>query len=548
MGNCHRNEFAENENNYKRETVEIAKRSNFMDPVLDLLDRLVPKNILKTNFKKIYKIKKNLKCQNDLFYRIKIVQNVFSGRQFKVKTISKDEIYKLGLQKFKAIFTNEMNSLMKLNYFYVEKINAVYCDKKGDKMKIYIITDLVGRTTLLDAINERIKMKKRFSDLEVRKIMRNILYTMIKLKSQNIIYRNLTPDSIVFIKDGDFSSLSLRNFYFSEVLQKGERLKYELTGPLLYMAPEIMQEIGYDCTSDAWSIGILLYMLISLEHPFAGLNSRSHIITKIKSEKCLKNGQKLTKFGANPKFLQIADKLLNEEPSKRLTIESIIDSREFHYEENIYELSKFGNYDWELMDILIAKVKNCPEFHNFVFFLFYNMKDYFLTIEDSFLFDRLYKFIDRNNEGIINKIKIQDMLKKNDICQDYIKYGELMSTLIYTDFFKSSVPDGDAETFPSDFFIVANLIAYMYNHKNNKIAQEKIDTIILELDIDKSGSVSLEELKREFRTNFDKNIFQAFEGFKKSKYFVGDINLNNLGKGDLEKIFFYEHISLVPIN
>ena len=548
MGNCHRNEFVDNENYQKKEVVEIAKRSNFMDPVLDLLDRIVPKNILKTNFKKIYKIKKNLKCQNDVFYRIKIVQNVFSGRQFKVKTISKEEIQKLGFQKFKAIFTNEINSLMKLNYFYVEKINAVYCDKKGDKLKIHIITDLVSSTTLLDVINDRIKMKKRFSDLEIRKIMRNILYSLIKLKSQNIIYRNLAPDSIVFIKDGDLSSLSLRNFYFSEILQKGEKVKYELTGPLLYMAPEIMQEIGYDCTSDAWSLGIILYMLISLEHPFAGLNSRSQIINKIKTDKCLKNGQSLTKFGANPKFLQIADKLLNEEPSRRITIESILDSREFYYEENVSELSKFGNYDWELMDILIAKVKNCPEFHNFVFYLFYNMKDYFLTIQDNFLFYRLYKFIDKNNEGIINKTKIQDMLKKNDICQDYMKYGELMSTLIYTDFFKSLVPDGDAETFPSDFFIVANLIAYMYNHKNDKIALDKIDTIILELDIDKSGFVSLEELKREFRTNFDKNIFQALESFKNSKYFVGDINLTNLSKVDLEKIFFYEHISLFPIN
>jgi serine/threonine protein kinase len=547
MGNCHRHEFVENESENNHENIGMIKNMNFLDPISNLLDRVVPKNILKTRFQSSYKIKKNFKCQNDLFYQTNIIENIFSGRQFKVKIITKTEIYKMGLEKFVTIFTNEINSLMNIKYLYIESIHEVYYENKGDKMKIFIVTDFVGRKTLLDVINEQIKMKKRFSDLEIKKIIRNLLYSLMKLKASGIIYRNLAPDNIVFKKEEDLNSLSIRNFYFSTIIQNSEKHKYELTGPLLYIAPEILQETAYDFTSDAWSLGIILYMLLTLEHPLIGLKSRSAVLNYIKSGKCFKKYNNLVKFGINPRFIQICEKLLNEDPLKRSTVESILDSREFHVEDNMSELSKYGNYDWDTMDILIAKVKNCPEFHNFVFYLYYNLKDYFLTMEDHFLFDRLYKFIDKNNQGIINKLKIQESLKRNENFNDYIKYGDLMSTLIYTDFFKTLMPNCDSETFPPDFFIVANLIAYMNNNKNNRIALDKVETILLELDIDKSGFVTLEELQTEFRTNLDKNLFQAMEEFKKSKYFIGDFNINKLTKADLGKILFYEHISLVPI-
>ena len=51
-------------------------------------------------------------------------------------------------------------------------------------------------------------------------------------------------------------------------MHNGEHMS-SITGSPLYMAPEILQR-KYDTRVDIWSMGVLLYVILSLKVPFGG--------------------------------------------------------------------------------------------------------------------------------------------------------------------------------------------------------------------------------------------------------------------------------------
>lgn len=58
----------------------------------------------------------------------------------------------------------------------------------------------------------------------------------------------------------------------------------ELVGSQDYIAPEILKQIGYDNKVDIWSLGIVMYILVTGETPFSE-NSTLLLFESIKSKK-----------------------------------------------------------------------------------------------------------------------------------------------------------------------------------------------------------------------------------------------------------------------
>jgi len=85
-----------------------------------------------------------------------------------------------------------------------------------------------------------------------------------------IIHRDIKPDNILVISDrevrlGDFGVAVLPGEKSSlEDLQKG-------VGTMSYMAPEVLEGIGYDKRSDIYALGVTFYEVISGVHPFANV-------------------------------------------------------------------------------------------------------------------------------------------------------------------------------------------------------------------------------------------------------------------------------------
>ena len=83
------------------------------------------------------------------------------------------------------------------------------------------------------------------------------------LHDQRILHRDLKCANIFLTKDGQ---VKLGDLNVSKVAKKG--LLYTQTGTPYYASPEVWQDKPYDKKSDIWSLGCVLYEIVTLKPPF----------------------------------------------------------------------------------------------------------------------------------------------------------------------------------------------------------------------------------------------------------------------------------------
>lgn len=89
------------------------------------------------------------------------------------------------------------------------------------------------------------------------------VYQMLKyLHNHSIIYRDIKPENIIICKDG---YPKLIDFGSAKIISGRT---YSFLGTPHYMAPEVILGKGYSFQSDYWSLGILLYELVTGILPF----------------------------------------------------------------------------------------------------------------------------------------------------------------------------------------------------------------------------------------------------------------------------------------
>lgn len=91
-----------------------------------------------------------------------------------------------------------------------------------------------------------------------------------------IVHRDIKPENIM-INDED--EVRLIDFGLSKVSKKKQM--HTVAGTPFYMAPEVLVE-NYGSKADIWSLGVLLYTLVSGYLPFQGTNNRE-VFQRIKT-------------------------------------------------------------------------------------------------------------------------------------------------------------------------------------------------------------------------------------------------------------------------
>ncbi|KAG7017265.1 Serine/threonine-protein kinase ATG1c [Cucurbita argyrosperma subsp. argyrosperma] len=102
------------------------------------------------------------------------------------------------------------------------------------------------------------------------------------LRDNNLIHRDLKPQNLLLSASDDNSVLKIADFGFARSLQP-RGLAETLCGSPLYMAPEIMQLQKYDAKADLWSVGAILFQLVTGRTPFTGNNQIQLLQNIVKS-------------------------------------------------------------------------------------------------------------------------------------------------------------------------------------------------------------------------------------------------------------------------
>ena len=207
----------------------------------------------------------------------------------------------------------ELQILKYSNCEYLVKYHYSYIERNS----LCIITDLYHRGDLLGIIKKYKNEKNYLKEDLIWKIFLDICLGVYYLHKNNIIHRDLKSANIMI--SNDYRAF-IGDFGVSKILGNYPKTSTQIGTPY-YMSPELFQENKYDKKVDIWSLGCILYELIALDNPFVKSKSMHTLCRKITSG----NFPKIYSKRYSRDLLKIIDNLLEINPSKRLSIEEIMD-------------------------------------------------------------------------------------------------------------------------------------------------------------------------------------------------------------------------------
>ncbi|XP_027130727.1 ribosomal protein S6 kinase alpha-5 isoform X2 [Larimichthys crocea] len=175
--------------------------------------------------------------------------------------------------------------------------------------KLHLILDYVNGGELFTHLVQRV----RFKEQEVALYSGEIVLALEHLHKLGIVYRDLKLENILLDSSGH---IVLTDFGLSKEFDQMERA-FSVCGTIEYMAPEIVEggESGHDKAVDWWSLGVLMYELLTGGSPFTvdgDENSHTDIAKRI-----LKKDPPFPK-DMGPLAKDVIQRLLVKDPKKRL--------------------------------------------------------------------------------------------------------------------------------------------------------------------------------------------------------------------------------------
>ena len=230
---------------------------------------------------------------------------------------------------------NEVPELDILHYLYNFRNNQdsrfiINClDALNSNGKTYIISELYTGGDLYDRITS-LKQRK-FSESSACIIMEQIFRGLLYLHTNNVIHRDIKPENIVFRnKDPDLDiviiDLGLSSRITGVINNNSKFIDKHFMGFSSYISPESLDGY-YNSSSDVWSAGVVMYMLLSGEHPFYN-KSNSVTESNIKEAKYSINSKKWDKISDSTKDL--LKSIFEINPEKRIDIENILKHKCFN--------------------------------------------------------------------------------------------------------------------------------------------------------------------------------------------------------------------------
>jgi calcium-dependent protein kinase len=409
-----------------------------------------------------------------------------------IKTFEKAKLESINLSSIKE----EIKVLWKLDHPNIVK----YYDALEDPKNIFIVTEFIPGKTLWKELSDR---KSYFTEREIVHIMHQLVSAVYHCHSMDIAHRDIKPDNIIIDRQ---HKVTLIDFGLSKSYSHENNLRTKAGSPI-FMAPEVDRQIEYSRQWDVWSLGILLYILLSAQLPFS-LEQYDRILKNNEVVELPFTGEIWESTSKDAK--KLVSRMIVADPNKRITIEELIDHKWLEiirYESTLSETMTISEDALqsltELTDMSILKHTALRCLVNFI--PTRKLKDLYEEFSrldednDGMLnFKELKKSLQSTNPQVKNR-EVQRIMKR----LDYFENGKIH----YTDYLVARVHQSE--------FIDMKLVESVFKQFDSKWDQ-KIDKTEVSKELSnmlKSHSPhEVEEMIREYDSK--KRGYLNFSDFK----------------------------------
>ncbi|KAH8680621.1 kinase-like domain-containing protein [Xylariales sp. PMI_506] len=235
------------------------------------------------------------------FGKVMQVRKKDTSRIYALKTIRKAHI----ISRSEVAHTlAERSVLAQINNPFIVPLKFTFQSPE----KLYFVLAFVNGGELF----YHLQKEQRFDVNRARFYTAELLCALECLHGFNVIYRDLKPENILIDYQGH---IALCDFGLCKLDMKDEDRTNTFCGTPEYLAPELLMGQGYNKTVDWWTLGVLLYEMLTGLPPFYDENT-NEMYRKILSEPLHFPGPEIVP----PAAKDLLTKLLNRNPEERLGV------------------------------------------------------------------------------------------------------------------------------------------------------------------------------------------------------------------------------------
>ena len=295
----------------------------------------------------------------------------------------------------------------------------------------------------------------------------------------NIAHRDIKPENILITDSGD---LKLIDFGLSKQV-KFKKMK-TIVGTPYYIAPEVLDgKYGVKC--DIWSLGVIMYILLSGYLPFSGSNA-AEVFEKVKDAD-YKFDQKEWKK-VSPEGIDLIKKMLNINTKKRYNAEMCLNHEWFEV------VDRLKNSDTANDALDPALIQNLIEFKGTSRLKKAAMNLFVKTLNIN-KFEQLrkqFEELDTNNTGQVDASELSLALKKSDLNIPEDKIDQIIK----------EIDTADNNMINYTEFLAATMTTRKFLNENRLLM------LFREFDVDDSGYITKSNLEEAF-TKLDRPLTTA---------------------------------------
>ncbi|XP_031565522.1 serine/threonine-protein kinase 33-like [Actinia tenebrosa] len=191
---------------------------------------------------------------------VKEAKHIETGTRWAIKAVNKE---KAGSSAVKLL-EREVMILKKIEHEHLVHLEEIYETSK----RMYLVMELCDA----GGLEKLLEKKKRLTEKETWTVIKQLASAVAYLHDFDIVHRDLKLENILLSHPVGNELLNIKITDFGLSIVKGgvgsDSMMQSVCGTPIYMAPEVIDDLGYSQQCDIWSIGVIMFTLFTGRPPF----------------------------------------------------------------------------------------------------------------------------------------------------------------------------------------------------------------------------------------------------------------------------------------